>query len=268
MSRLLINEPPLQVLPSLAVKIGLNEALVLQQLHYWMMDGSIGVVKDGRKWIYNTYEKWHKNFPFWSHETIRKIFKSLRDQGLIDVRQLSDDTRDKTNYYTINLEAIKHLEKEANENRPCGGFYRMDTADFTASLYRTETTSETSNTGEISPNGSESGDSTFQLTAPKSPQSTQVPHESIVALWAKHLPSARQPIKWHASRQSALRSRWREDEARQSLTWWDGFFQYIARIDFLMGRTSAQDRTPFVITIDWVLELKNFTKILEGVYER
>ena len=36
MSRLLINENPLQVLPTLAVKIGLNEAMILQQMHYWL----------------------------------------------------------------------------------------------------------------------------------------------------------------------------------------------------------------------------------------
>ena len=34
MSNLLTQEPPLQVLPSLAVAIGLNEAIVLQQVHY------------------------------------------------------------------------------------------------------------------------------------------------------------------------------------------------------------------------------------------
>jgi hypothetical protein len=36
-SRLLIHEPALQVLPSLAVAIGLNEAIFLQQLHYWLV---------------------------------------------------------------------------------------------------------------------------------------------------------------------------------------------------------------------------------------
>jgi hypothetical protein len=35
MTDLLIKEPPLQVLPSLAVAIGLKPALVLQQL-YWL----------------------------------------------------------------------------------------------------------------------------------------------------------------------------------------------------------------------------------------
>jgi len=38
-SSLLINESPLQVLPSLAVLVGLNEAIVLQQTHYWIKMG-------------------------------------------------------------------------------------------------------------------------------------------------------------------------------------------------------------------------------------
>jgi hypothetical protein len=36
MSRLLINESPIMIIPSLAAKIGLNEAVVLQQIHYWL----------------------------------------------------------------------------------------------------------------------------------------------------------------------------------------------------------------------------------------
>ncbi|SDN86290.1 hypothetical protein SAMN05443253_12225 [Bacillus sp. OK048] len=36
MSRLLINEGPVKIIPSLATKIGLNEAVVLQQIHYWL----------------------------------------------------------------------------------------------------------------------------------------------------------------------------------------------------------------------------------------
>ncbi|WLF74824.1 hypothetical protein Q3V38_08385 [Limosilactobacillus fermentum] len=46
---LLIEEPPLQVLPSLAKSIGLNEAIVLQQIHYWIRKSNN--LKDGHKWI-------------------------------------------------------------------------------------------------------------------------------------------------------------------------------------------------------------------------
>ena len=36
MNKLLLNEPPLMILPTLASNIGLNEAIFLQQLHYWI----------------------------------------------------------------------------------------------------------------------------------------------------------------------------------------------------------------------------------------
>ncbi|MFK9094406.1 hypothetical protein [Bacillus salipaludis] len=68
MSRLLINESPVMIIPSLAAKIGLNEAVVLQQIHYWL-----GISKhniEGRTWVYNTYEEWQKQLPFWSVSTI------------------------------------------------------------------------------------------------------------------------------------------------------------------------------------------------------
>ncbi|HDE3362621.1 TPA: DnaD domain protein, partial [Staphylococcus aureus] len=36
MNKLLIDDYPIQVLPKLAELIGLNEAIVLQQIHYWL----------------------------------------------------------------------------------------------------------------------------------------------------------------------------------------------------------------------------------------
>ena len=40
MSKLLINERPIMILPTLAVKIGLNESIMLQQVHYWLLTSS------------------------------------------------------------------------------------------------------------------------------------------------------------------------------------------------------------------------------------
>ena len=60
---LLISEPPLQVLPSLAKKIGLNEAIVLQQLHYWLDPKRNKNLHENLHWVYNTYEQWQKQFP-------------------------------------------------------------------------------------------------------------------------------------------------------------------------------------------------------------
>ena len=52
----LFTRHPLVVNPDLAVGIGLNEAIVVQQLNYWLNSKSAKTI-DGKKWIYNTYEK-------------------------------------------------------------------------------------------------------------------------------------------------------------------------------------------------------------------
>ena len=53
MQTLLINEPPLQVLPSLAKKLNsVDKAIILQQMHYWLMKSTN--VKEGHRWIYNS----------------------------------------------------------------------------------------------------------------------------------------------------------------------------------------------------------------------
>ena len=74
MSRLLIHESPLQVLPSLAVKIGLNEAIILQQLHYWLNPDHNKNIREGSHWVYNSYEQWQKQFPFGRKKQSKDLF--------------------------------------------------------------------------------------------------------------------------------------------------------------------------------------------------
>lgn len=108
-SRLLIDEQPLQVIPSLACKVGLNRATFLQQLHYWLQKPGAHV-KDGKRWIFNTYEEWHEQFPFWSVEAIRKIVSQLRDKGVIETTDKYNKRRaDKTLWYTIDYEVFNAL---------------------------------------------------------------------------------------------------------------------------------------------------------------
>lgn len=97
--KLLVEEPPLQVLPTLAVKIGLNEAIFLQQLHYWIRCSTVYALD--AKWVYNTSQQWQEQFPFWSISTIERIIKNLRQLGLVTTVQLRKSEYNHTNYYTI-----------------------------------------------------------------------------------------------------------------------------------------------------------------------
>ncbi|MWM72303.1 hypothetical protein GQL89_22485 [Escherichia coli] len=103
--KLLFAERPLVINTQLAMKIGLNEAIVLQQLHYWLRDTSSGMECDGVRWIYNTTEQWLEQFPFWSESTLKRAFASLKTLGLLRCEKLNKSKRDMTNFYTINYES-------------------------------------------------------------------------------------------------------------------------------------------------------------------
>lgn len=108
MSALLINEPPLQVLPSLAVAIGLNEAIVLQQIHYWTL--RLRPAEDGEVWVYNSAPQWREQFPFWSEDTILRTLKSLRSIGVLVAERRAKNSFDKTFYYRIDRQVLDSLD--------------------------------------------------------------------------------------------------------------------------------------------------------------
>ncbi|WP_368993815.1 DnaD domain protein [Caldifermentibacillus hisashii] len=128
MSKLLINESPILVLPTLAKKIGLNQALFIQQLHYWLADSKH--TYDGYQWVYNTYEDWHRQFPFWSTSTIRRIIGKLEREGLIVSGNYNRFKMDKTKWYRINYEYLESLmDEDAQLSDLCSK--RTDTSDPT-----------------------------------------------------------------------------------------------------------------------------------------
>lgn len=107
-SFLLIDESPLQVLPSLAEKIGLNESILLQQLHYWLKKSEY--FYDGRKWVYNTYEDWQRQFSFWSVDTIKRVFLFLEKKGIIlSTSKYNKIKIDRTKWYTIDYDKLNNL---------------------------------------------------------------------------------------------------------------------------------------------------------------
>lgn len=99
---LLLKVKPLVISPMLAQRIGLNEAIVLQQICYWLEDTASGVEYDGKRWVYNTIEEWTNQFPFWSSDTVKRALSSLKKHDLIFVEQLKKSQHDRTNYYAIN----------------------------------------------------------------------------------------------------------------------------------------------------------------------
>jgi hypothetical protein len=147
-SKLLIDEYPLQVLPTLAKKVGLNRAIVLQQVHYWLVIAK--KAKDDRKfidgawWVYNTYDEWQENFPWWSLPTIKRTIYSLEASQLLLSKEMGAKDWDHTKWYTINYVKLNDLIDCINMNQSDDSdrVYPAD-QDDTFLNSNTETTAET-----------------------------------------------------------------------------------------------------------------------------
>lgn len=122
-SRGLLDEPPLLIQPSLAKAIGVNEAIVVQQVHYWLQENEKNKRNyiNGRYWTYNNVSEWQRQFSFWSYDGVKKILARLKAMRVLDAERLSSDKRDRTLYYTINYQRLEELLDDAKEDDPTGG---------------------------------------------------------------------------------------------------------------------------------------------------
>lgn len=146
-SNLLLDEHPLQVMPTLATLIGLNEAIILQQVHYWLKhkEKSGQDYIDGHYWVYNTYKQWQEQFPFWHLNTLQRAFTSLEKKGLLISANYNKAGFDKTKWYTIDYNAYESMVSTSHQN---GMLVTPDCIDGTHQNGMTNTIDYTDTTAE------------------------------------------------------------------------------------------------------------------------
>lgn len=115
-SRYLLDEYPVMFHSSLAVALGLNEAILLQKINLWLNCKPHDA--DGRSWIYNSYKSWQEQLPFFSESTIKRALKNLSDKGIIIKGNFNKLKMDRTIWYSIDYEKLDELVN--NLNLPLG----------------------------------------------------------------------------------------------------------------------------------------------------
>lgn len=108
--KLLIDEPPLQLLPTLACFIGDRHATLLQQLLYLQNNLQGEVDEFGNKWVrvvIDGTEKitWCKIMPYLERNTIRNILEDLEGEGFIKSRNFTG----RPLYYRVDIMAVDNL---------------------------------------------------------------------------------------------------------------------------------------------------------------
>lgn len=104
------------------------------------------------------------------------------------------------------------------------------------------------------------------------------PHQKIIELFGKHLPTLPQPKPelWSGQRANDLRMRWKwlmtatkksgeryATTEAEGLDFFDRFFSYVAGSDFLSGRNGKWT----ACDLGWLVKSENFVKVMQGNYD-
>ncbi len=117
-NNLLVSGRVLLFLPSLVAAIGLNEALVLQQVRYYLADERQPRLWQDTRWVRASIERWQeRDFPFWGLKTVQRAFESLVKQGFLRAAQPNLARRDATKWYTIDFVALAPLARLVEQHR-------------------------------------------------------------------------------------------------------------------------------------------------------
>lgn len=206
-SKLLLDEKPLVILPGLACEIGLNQAIFLQQVHYWLLGAEKSKAAEKLRndfwWTYGSYEDWKENaFPFWSVSTIKRIVYRLEKTGhLITEEEINLDYPGgarkwyRIDYSKLNRGYVQIEHRVGSEWNEGSG--QNDTSNNIDTQNSSETPTDTLPVLEKQHGGG--GD-----VKPDLPKPVQ-PHIAIIDAWYDGMPAA--PIKRKYPRNAQIAAR-------------------------------------------------------------
>mgnify|MGYP001147951482 CR=1 FL=1 len=274
-SPLLINEPPLQVLPTLAQRIGLNEAIIVQQVHYWLNPKFNKNYFEGRYWVWNTYEQWQRQFPFWGMNTIRRAIANLEESKIL----LSFVTRDfkKLKYYSINYDLLQNFisnkiveETKTAENQITNPSAQNEQIDLLKS------TDQENQDGQIdlpkmsSLYNNDTENTNSENTLHQSSFQRKEKDEDLkkmLTIWneiVQHKLSIGKDVHLTSKRISALKACFAKVFNKDQSAW-KSYCEQISNSKFLMGSNASG----FRVTLDWAIVIDNAYKVLEGaIYDK
>lgn len=122
----LIENSILVIEPSLAKEIGLNEAIFLRLLHYWLEKAKIS--KNEKKWVFNSFGKWREQLPFFCERTVKRTIDKLKKMQLIEIKRNHQNPFNRTNFYTINYEELEKIKEKIRKNSPILGVEKEEKA--------------------------------------------------------------------------------------------------------------------------------------------
>jgi hypothetical protein len=146
----LMAEKSIPAYPHLASVLGVNEAIILQQVYFYVTlhsrKKSTQHFHDGKFWVFNSYKQWRdQHFPWLTARGVQSIILRLETKGLLISRQGLENPQDRRKWYTIDLEKLAKLIPTSKINSTQTA--RPTNTDCTSNMHEmiddsTESTSE------------------------------------------------------------------------------------------------------------------------------
>jgi hypothetical protein len=118
-----VLDPKSRVLPinlDLANNVGKAEALLLQQLYYWITSDNklLGKIHKGKRWVHNSHKAWSRELKIYSARTIARAIKNLEELGIIMSDFLSHFKGNRTKWYTIDYDKLNAFLSSFKPGKP------------------------------------------------------------------------------------------------------------------------------------------------------
>ena len=270
-NHLLITKGPCLVAsPELIPALGRTPSTFLQQVHYWSVKESVGVIEDGVRWIYNTVEEWASQIKV-STRQMQRIISALRQKGLLLIKKLSRHRLFQKYGYAINYERLNELFPQAEntektdpspslENPP--NTDKMALADgHNVVLYITETTQREKSLSPKKEASDKEKETESRETKkegfPRNDPPLASPEE-LLDVWntvlGKELGKGELTPKRAIRLKAAFTKKFGSSKDR-----WQRFCHALKASPFLMGK-----KTGFKASLDWVLKFDTLQRLLEG----
>ena len=98
----------------IAALIGVDAAILFNQIKYWISKCGREIKNEKGRWIYNSLPQWNKQFSYWSMYKIRKAIKLLEDLKLIKSTKANSKKWNHTKWYTVDYNEYKKLLQHQN----------------------------------------------------------------------------------------------------------------------------------------------------------
>lgn len=244
-----------------------GEVLFIESIRYFLNNPNLGIIIDGRKWVYNSFENLAKHMNY-STRQLRRIVSSLREKKILLTGKFSRGRYNRTNHYSLNEEKIIELlglsgDKEkcqnvlSNKDKMSSSITKNTSLDLINKSEKrfTSQTSQNYIKKDIANSNTGSNQPTTGLNQHPDPNKNQkilnTTVQDMFKIWKERFPKASDCLNKDISMMmvAAFKTKF-----GSNLNKWRHYLKQIESSDYLMSET-------FNLKLSWVLKYKTIDRI-------